>query len=126
MRMTTKATLLAGAMALGMAVAAPTGVMAQDSQSQAEPRTDWSDQKLQGFVTAALDVQSVYEEWRPRIDEAENAENAQEMRQKANDSAVQAVEESPISVEEYTEINRAMQTNPEFYEEVRTLLDAAQ
>jgi len=126
MRMRTKAPVAALAMALGLALAVPGAVVAQDAEGQSAPKTNWSDTKLEGFVTAAVAVQDVYENWRPRIDNAENAEEQQKLRQQANDQAVSAVEESPITVKEYTQINRAMQTDPEFYKKVRGMLDEAQ
>lgn len=119
--------VVAVTLALAGTVGLPQNGAAQDSGSQqASPKTDWSDQKLQGFVTAAMSVQKVYSNWQPKINNAESSEAEKKMRRKANDAAVSAVKDSPVSVEEYTKINRAMQQDRELYKKVRGMMKDTQ
>jgi hypothetical protein len=128
MQTTAKALFAAGLIALTGMVGAPTAGLAQSSdgsQQQAQPKTDWSDQKLQSFVQTAMAVRDVYAEWRPKMEKAESDKQRKQMRKKANDAALKKVRSSSLTVEEYTQINRAMRKDPEFFNKVRGLMKDA-
>lgn len=128
MRRYAKTLLAAGALALLTAAnVTPTTVAAQSSESQqAAPKTDWSNKELQNFVAAATAVQEVFDQWRPRISNAENQEERNQMRQKANDKAIEAIKETGMPMKKYTEINQAVQGNPDLYDRVSKMMQNAQ
>src|SRR5690606_2720822 len=68
--------LTAGAVALVLAASGP--ALAQEAQ------TEFSDQQLESFVVAAIAVDEVIREWNPRIQAAENEEQAAQLREEAN------------------------------------------
>jgi len=129
MRTTPKALLAAALIALAGVAGIPSAGLAQssgsDSQQQAEPKTDWSDQKLQNFVQTAIAVRDVYAEWRPKMEKAESKDERKQMRKQANDAALKKVRASSLTVKEYTEINRAMRKDPEFFKKVKQMMKNA-
>jgi hypothetical protein len=127
MRTTPKAVLAASLIALAGVAGTPADGVAQSSgsQQQAQPKTDWSDQKLQSFVQTAMSVRDVYAEWRPKMEKAESKEQRKQMRKQANDEALKKVRASSLSVEEYTKINRAMRKDPEFFNKVKGMMQDA-
>lgn len=126
---TPKALLAAAVIALTGAVGVPQQATAQSSgneSQQAQPKTDWSDQKLKSFVQAAMEVRGVYKQWKPKIEQAETKEDRKKMRKQANSAAIEKVKASSLTVKEYTAINRAMRKDPEFFEKVKGMMQKAQ
>jgi len=122
---------LAAALGLAFAAAAGQPALAQSSdsgegQSQQNVKTDWSEQKLQQFAAAATDVKEVFDEYRPKIKDAEDADKANQMQKEASDEAAAAVEESGLSVEEYNRINQAIQADKDLYKRVMKIIRAEQ
>ena len=79
----------------------------------ASAQSEVSDAKIHAFLTAALAVNDVIEEWTPRIKGAESQEAADDLKAQANAELVAAVEATDgISPEEYSEIAQAAQTDP--------------
>ena len=71
------------------------------------------EQKLDSFVTAALTVQDLIDQWTPRIDGAENEEQAQQLVEEANAELAAAIEATDgITLDEYVEIRNAAQNDP--------------
>ena len=69
--------------------------------------------KLELFVTAALAVNKLVEQWTPRIQGAQNETEASQLREQANGELVAAIQQSNgISIEEYRQISQAAQTRP--------------
>ena len=96
-----------GALALIAIVAVAIGSHAQ-AQDQFEPA------KLESFVTAAISVNELIEQWTPRINAAQNEAQAEELRDEANAELAAAIEQTNgITVEEYREISQAVRGNPE-------------
>jgi len=130
---------LAAALGLAFAAAAGQPALAQSSdsgegqssdsgegQSQQNVKTDWSEQKLQQFAAAATDVKEVFDEYRPKIKDAEDADKANKMQKEASDEAAAAVKESGLSVEEYNRINQAIQADKDLYKRVMKIIRAKQ
>ncbi len=125
MRTSAKAILAAAAIATAGVGGLVTPATAQSSSGQQQQvKTDWSDEQLQGFVKTAMAVRDVYSNWRPKIKNAENDQERKQLRQKANDEAVKVVKDSPLSIDTYTKINRAMRKDPEFYKKVRGMMQS--
>lgn len=128
MQTTVKALFAAGLIALAGVAGTPADGLAQSSgnQQQGEPKTDWSDKQLRTFVQTATAVREVYAEWRPKMEKAESKEQRKKMRKKANNAALEKVRQSKLSVEEYTQINRAMRKDREFFNKVKGMMKDAQ
>jgi Domain of unknown function (DUF4168) len=110
-RRTTGAIILA----LSIIFAAPGMLRAQDQYDQA---------KLESFVTAALTVNQLVEQWTPRIRSAASETEAAELRDQANGELVAAIEETGgISVDEYREISQAAQNDPQLMARISGIFD---
>jgi hypothetical protein len=96
-------TLIVGAV-IGAAAIAPL---------RAQTQTEVSDAKLESFVVAAVAVNKLMEEWSPRIQEAQNENEANTLRQQAQSEFVEAVEQTEgITLDEYQMIGQAAQQDP--------------
>lgn len=109
-----------------VAVGATGAASAQSAEETMEPRTDWSQEKLESFAAAAVGVDEVFSRWREDISEAESAEKANEMQQTASKEAAEVVEDEGLTIEEYNEINQAIQADPQLYEQVIQLIEQEQ
>jgi Domain of unknown function (DUF4168) len=100
-----KKVLLTAVLAFALATSGPVW-------AQAEPQ--FSDQQLESFVIAALAVDKLIREWNPRIQAAEdNAEAAQLREQATGELAAAIARTDGITVEQYQEIGRAAQADPD-------------
>jgi Domain of unknown function (DUF4168) len=97
--------LTAGALALALAAS---------SSAWAQAQTEFSDQQLESFVVAALAVDELIREWNPRIQAAENEEQATQLREEANAALLETISETDgITIEKYQEIGQAAQSDPQ-------------
>jgi hypothetical protein len=78
----------------------------------AQTQTDFTDQKLDSFVVAAIAVDEVIREWNPRIEDAENAEQAARLREEANGALVETIARTDgITLDESQAIGEAAQSD---------------
>lgn len=92
------------------------------SASQAQEQYDQA--KLESFVTAALMVNDLVEQWTPRIQGAQDETEAAQLRDQANSELVAAIENAQgISVEEYREISQAAQSDPQLMARISGIFD---
>lgn len=83
------------------------------------------DAKLESFVMAAMSVQDLIEEWSPRIQAAEDEAEAAAMREQANVDLAEAIEQTEgMSVEEYQEIGRQAQQDPDLNARIQEIYRA--
>jgi hypothetical protein len=88
--------------------------LAASGSAWAQAQTEFSDQQLESFVVAALAVDELIREWNPRIQAAENAEQAAQLREEANAALLETISETDgITIEQYQEIGQAAQGDPE-------------
>ena len=101
------------------------GILAIASTTAVHAQAQYDDAKLESFVTAAIAVNALVEQWTPRIQNAENESQAAELRTQANEELKAAIEATQgITVEEYREIGRAIQGDPELMGRVAKIYDA--
>jgi hypothetical protein len=87
----------------------------------------YDEAKLESFVTAALTVNQLVEQWTPRIQGAASETEAAELRDQANGELVAAIEQTGgISVDEYREISQAAQSDPQLMARISGILDERQ
>jgi Domain of unknown function (DUF4168) len=88
--------------------------LATSGSAWAQVQTEFSDQQLESFVVAALAVDDLIREWNPRIQAAENEEQAAQLREEANAALLETISETDgITIEQYQEIGQAAQGDPE-------------
>lgn len=100
--MKTKLRILALALGLGLATSA------------AHAQAEFSDGKLESFVVAAIAVDQKVQEWSPRIEAAQNEQEAAELREQASDEVLETIDGTEgMSVDEYQQIGQAAQADPQ-------------
>jgi hypothetical protein len=96
-------------LAAGLALA-----LTASGSAWAQAQTEYSDQQLESFVVAALAIDEVIREWNPRIQAAENEEQATQLREQANAALLETISKTDgITIDDYQEIGQAAQSNPE-------------
>lgn len=88
--------------------------------------TDFSDQQLEQFADSYLDILDIQQDFTQRLEQTEQPEQAQQLQQEANQEMVQAIEDNGLDVQEYTEIARAMDTDPQLRQQVVELVTERQ
>lgn len=92
--------------------------------ASAEAQDAFNDQKLEAFVVAVVKVDSLIDTWAPKIQSAENEEQAQAMNQQANDELRQAIEQTDgITIEEYKAISSAMREDSDLLTRVEAIYE---
>jgi len=119
----TLSVVLAGALILALALPMP----AQEAQPpQQQPPTQQfepNDNQVEAFASAALQVQQIRSKWQTRMQEADNAEKAQELQVQAATEMVSAVQERGLTVETYKAIATAARDNPELAGRIVKLME---
>lgn len=106
--------LAALTLAAGLTITTGGAIMAQ--------KTDWSDDKLEAYAAAIVDVSDIFSDYRPRIEGAESEEKANALRDEARTRAARAVRNEGLTVEEYTQIYQATRADAGLREKVQTLI----
>ena len=112
------ATTAAAAVSLALAPLAPALAQetANDDQTQQETQMEQAqitDDKLESFLDAAIEVQTLTESYTPRVQAAESEAEQKALVEEANAQIRGAVEEvDGITIEEYIEIGEAAQSDP--------------
>ena len=79
----------------------------------ARAQSAYSDDKLQSFVSAAIQVQTLMKEYQPMIQAAETRQRADSLRREAKAKMETAIIRTPgISIAEYGQIVTATQNDP--------------
>jgi hypothetical protein len=120
----TLAAVFVGALTLGGALP----MQAQDVKPQPQqppPPPAFSQQQLESFVAAALQVREIRTRWQPRIQEAESAEKAQEFQKQGTAEMVRAIEARGLTVETFNAIATAARNNPDLASRLTKLMEAA-
>jgi hypothetical protein len=115
LRNTCLATAFAAVVSFGLS--APYA-LAQQAQPQppAQPgaqQMQYSDDQIEAFVRASLDVAEIRDAYEGRIADAETPQAAEDLLREANARMVATLEDYGLTVDEYNGIYAAMQANPE-------------
>lgn len=102
--------------------AAPAAPMAPEA-----PATAFSEEKLESFVTAALEVTEIQQSYQTPLEEAVTPEEQQTLIERANGEMAEAIESTPgITLDEYIEIGEAAQSDPELNTRLTALVSEIQ
>lgn len=98
--------------------------IAQDYQMQQEqqPQTDVSEQQLQQFAEAQIQISEIQQEFAGRLQNVEDPEKAHELQIQANEEMTDAVEGAGLDVDSFNEIAMAIQNDPELQQRLTTML----
>lgn len=119
-RTTLKLFALACAMIFGAtAIAQET---AQQAQQSAPQTVEVSDQELQQFADAQMEIAGIQQEFSQRLQQVEEPEKAQELQRQANAEMTTAVEEAGLDVESFNQIAMAIQNDPELQQQLTDML----
>ena len=92
----------------GLALAAVPAVAGQPAGIQLAQAQQFSDEKIESFAVAALEVSRIRDDYVARIQQAESEEQRQQLAEQATTEMVEAVESAPgITTEEYNAIIQA-------------------
>lgn len=95
----------------------PTGLQFAQAQS-------YSEEKLQSFALAVVNVQQIQEQYMVEMQRAESEAERQQMAEGITEETVNAVESQPgITVEEYNEIMRAAGEDPALRERINEYIN---
>lgn len=108
------AAAVAGALLLAMAAAGQAQTARDAGEAPAGRELKVTEEKLAAFVGAAVAVERVGADWRPKVDGAASEAEKQRLVESAHAEMREAVEAAPgISLEEYAAIATAAQKDPE-------------
>jgi hypothetical protein len=116
------AALLAGLLTLDVAQAQDSKTQQQQPMSQ---QSDFSQDQLESFASATLQVQEVRAKWQTQMQTADSAEKAQALQAQANNEMVSAVEDEGLTVETYNAIATAARANPDLANRITELMQQA-
>lgn len=98
---------------------------AQDQYHAPGDAGDVSDEKLRSYVKATGKLYQIDTEWQPKLQGATDQERAA-MEREIQTRMVAVVEQEGLSVNEYNEIARAVQSDPELQEKAQGLMQQEQ
>ena len=127
--------LAATAVAFGLSFGA--GAFAQEAPAEppadaAEPAapaeaTEFSQEQLDAFVAAALDVSAIQQDAAATLMTTEDQAGQDEVLEQANQQMIEAIESEPgITVPEYIAIAEAAETDPDLRSQLEEMIVAAQ
>ena len=105
-------TLAAAALATGLSFQAA-------AQTELPNASEVTDEELQSFAAATVEIQALAAEWRPQIEGAETPEQQAALNEQAEAEMVQIVEDYGLSVEAYTSYAQLAQADADFMARVR-------
>ena len=119
--------LTAAALAtLGLALAAVPATAGQPAGIQLAQAESFSDQKIESFAMAALEVSKIRNDYVGRIQQAGSEEERQQLAEQATSEMVDAVEATPgITAQEYNEIIQAAQGDQALSDRIKQQIQAA-
>ncbi|WP_176442014.1 DUF4168 domain-containing protein [Zobellella denitrificans] len=119
-----KKTLTASALLSALLLATAPAIAQTDAAmppAAAQPAASIDDAQLEKFATALNKISQLQEEAMAKLGQVENQEQAQVIQQEANESMVDAVTESGLSVEDYNQIANQLQTDPALQQRLEAL-----
>lgn len=115
------------AVAVAMTFASPMA-LAQTADveppSRAAPQV--TDQQLETFAVAALEVQKINQTYQPKISQAESPEDQKVLYEQATQEMTQAIRDSGMSVEQYNQLTTVVQADPELSQRLQSHIEKNQ
>jgi len=115
LRNTHKLLTLAAALIFSVAAVAQTDQVEQQTM-------DVSDQQLEQFADAQVEIASIQEDFSGRLQGVEDPEKAQELQRQANEEMTTAVKDAGLDVQSFNQIAMAIQNDPELQQKLTELI----
>lgn len=112
--------LPAAAFAILALIGAPAVLSLGDQAAHAQSQ-QFSDQQLEGFVVAQDEIRAISGELQQQMNEADNPEQVEQLREEANQKMVHAVRRAGLDVETYNEIASAMRNDQQLAEQIQDI-----
>lgn len=109
-----------------LAAEEPGSAAGNDAPAASGGDPQFSDQQLESFVAAALELRAIRQEWGPKIQNAESEEAAKSMRSEGVDEMKAAVIDHGLKPETYNQIGQAVRNDPELQKRVTSIAQAMQ
>lgn len=120
----TKSILLAGVLGLGFGAPA----WAEDTEGSGAAGNEAttgsesvSDEQLQQFVVAMNEIREIRMEYAPKLQEAENEEKQNQLRQEGREEMLDAIRDSGLETEEYNQIGQRINSDEALQQRAREL-----
>lgn len=81
--------------------------------------TEFSNQQLDAFASAVVEVNPLIEQWNKKIQSAKSEEKAKQMSQQARGEVVSTIESNGLEVDTYNKIVQAAQNDPALRKEIQ-------
>lgn len=120
------ALLCLGFTAPALAAEEPGNTAGNGDTAAAGADLQFSDQQLESFVAAALELRAIRQEWGPKIQNAESEEAASAMRSEGVDEMKAAVIDHGLKPETYNQIGQAVRNDPQLQKRVTRIAQAMQ
>lgn len=82
----------------------------------------FSRSQLEAYAGAVVKIQEIDRAWQPRIDQAQNEQEAEILTTQATDEMVGEIQARGLSVQEYNAITKAAESDERLYDHIMTLL----
>jgi|SRR5699024_6921773 len=120
---------ISGIAVLGLSALAIVPAFAQSQagqQSQAPSATqqqqqDFSSDQLQSFVDASSSINDIRQSASQELQQAGDEQDREQIRKQAQSDMINAIKDAGLTLEEYNEIGRAAQSNPELAQKLRQM-----
>jgi Domain of unknown function (DUF4168) len=91
------------------------------AQDQANPQITYSNEKLKSFIIANSGIHQLQKQAFSQMGNIESEQQKQEIARKTNQQIVQVFQETGLTVDEYTEIDQAIQTDSQLQDKVQAI-----
>ena len=105
-----------------LAAGAPLAASAQDTGQSQQQAQNFSKQDLQSFAQAAAQVSAIRQQTMPKLQQAENKEQATQIQQQAGEEMRKAVEDQGLDPQTYNQIGKAAQKNEQLRERIISMM----
>ncbi len=114
------------ASSLVLSAAAPAAAQAAEQNQQQQFKTDWSEEKLDAFAAASVEISEKQAEWRQRVANAKTQQKRADLREQANQDIKSTIEDQGLSPKEYSRIHQAAQSDDTLYDELMSRIQDKQ
>ncbi len=118
--------LLAALWLAAPALQAGEGALPATSHQKATDSHRYSEQTLDAFAAAYVKVAEVYDSHAPRFETAKNAQEAYRVQMAINDQMSRVIREQGLSPEEYNQVVRSVNEDPQLAQSVARKIRALQ
>lgn len=132
MKLVPQYAISAAFLAIGLALAPLSGpLMAQqgnqpNQQGNPPNQLTVTDQTLEAYATAAVEVREINQNYRSRLDNAPDPTEFNNIRKQAMTEMVDVIEKQGLSVRQYNSITERMRKDPEFADRVSRKIGEAE